>query len=346
MRRFLRLLQILRLSLAVIAGPATSVAVAGTVPVTPANFARAETEHYIANVVARGGMGRFAHVRELASPERPLVIRPNRDTLYSTAVFDLDAGPAIIRLPDAGTRYMSLMVISADHFVPLIRHGRGTYRIDRKTVGSRYALVGLRTFVDPTRPDDIDKVHALQDAVEVRQRGGQGRFIPTEWDQASHRRVRDALLALGETLPNLDQAFGKVGQVDPVAHLVGAAMAWGGLPRAEATYLNITPTNNDGETAYRLKVAAVPVDGFWSITVYDRDGRLIPNPSRAYSLNNLSAHHATDGSVTVQFGRCDAAPDNCIPVASGWNYMVRLYRPRREILDGKWVFPTAHPLED
>jgi len=28
----------------------------------------------------------------------------------------------------------------------------------------------------------------------------------------------------------------------------------------------------------------------------------------------------------------------------GWNYMVRLYRPRDEILSGKWKFPEAQPV--
>jgi hypothetical protein len=29
----------------------------------------------------------------------------------------------------------------------------------------------------------------------------------------------------------------------------------------------------------------------------------------------------------------------------GWNYMVRLYRPRKEILDGTWKFPEAESLK-
>jgi len=28
----------------------------------------------------------------------------------------------------------------------------------------------------------------------------------------------------------------------------------------------------------------------------------------------------------------------------GWNYLVRLYRPRQEILDGTWKFPQARPV--
>jgi hypothetical protein len=32
---------------------------------------------------------------------------------------------------------------------------------------------------------------------------------------------------------------------------------------------------------------------------------------------------------------------NCLPTEKGWKYMVRLYRPRAEILNGKWKFPEA-----
>jgi hypothetical protein len=30
---------------------------------------------------------------------------------------------------------------------------------------------------------------------------------------------------------------------------------------------------------------------------------------------------------------------NCVPILKGRNYMVRLYRPRAEVLDGRWKFP-------
>jgi hypothetical protein len=29
----------------------------------------------------------------------------------------------------------------------------------------------------------------------------------------------------------------------------------------------------------------------------------------------------------------------------GWNYAVRLYQPRKEILDGKWKFPAPKPVK-
>lgn len=47
------------------------------------------------------------------------VIRANRDTLYPTGVFDLDAGPVTITLPDPGCRFMSLLVIDEDQYLTI-----------------------------------------------------------------------------------------------------------------------------------------------------------------------------------------------------------------------------------
>ena len=58
-------------------------------------------------------------------------------------------------------------------------------------------------------------------------------------------------------------------------------------------------------------------------------------------MNNLTAQKSPDGSVTVQFGGCDGKVPNCLPITPGWNYLVRLYRPREEILGGTWKFPEA-----
>jgi len=88
----------------------------------------------------------------------------------------------------------------------------------------------------------------------------------------------------------------------------------------------------------------VPVDGFWSVTVYNAQGYLQANPYNTYSLNNLTAKRNDDGSVAIQFGGCDGKIPNCLPTTQGWNYTVRLYRPRSEILDGNWTFPEPQPL--
>jgi hypothetical protein len=53
-----------------------------------------------------------------------------------------------------------------------------------------------------------------------------------------------------------------------------------------------------------------------------------------YTLNNLTAKKEGDWSVAVQFGGCDGETPNCLPIMPGWNYVVPLYRPRKEVLDG------------
>jgi hypothetical protein len=309
-----------------------------TVPVTPDNFARAESDMYFALFAKGGGFGKFRHLREL--PLENTGVRPNRDTLYSEGVFDLDAGPVTITLPDAGTRFMTMLVIDEDHYAPMVVYGAGRHTLTRAQIGTRYVCAAVRILVDPTKPDDLSNVHKLQDSIRVEQRSVGTLELPA-WDAVSQKKVRDALLALNETLPNLRHAGGRRGEVDPVRHLIATASGWGLNPDKDAIYLNVTPAKNDGQTAYILNVRDVPVDGFWSVTVYDATGHFQKNGLNAYSLNNISATKTGDGSVAIQFGGCDGKIPNCLPVMNGWNYMVRLYRPRKEVLDGTWKFPEA-----
>jgi hypothetical protein len=312
--------------------------------VTPDNFVRAETDRYFSGVVRDGGFGTWYHVREPAPVEQQPVIRLNRDTLYSSALFDLDAGPVTITLPDAGGRFMSLQIINQDHYALAVHYRPGSYTLTRQEVGTRYVVAAVRTLVDPGDPADLRAVHALQDAIEIRQQS-RGTFEVPNWDQASLDKIRSALLVLASTLPDTRGMYGTKDEVEPVRFLIGAAQGWGANPPREALYLNVVPARNDGSTVYRLRVREVPVDGFWSISVYNQQGYFEPNRLNAYSLNNVTAKRDGDGAITVQFGGCDGQVPNCLPAVSSWNYMVRLYRPRPEILNGAWRFPEAQPAE-
>jgi hypothetical protein len=308
------------------------------IPVTVDNFPRAESDLYMSSMVKDGAFGKLLHRREPASIDDQTVIRLNRDTLYSSAVFDLDAGPVTMTMPDAGKRFMSLMVINEDHYVPTVVYGAGSHTFTKEKVGTRYMVGAIRTLVDPADPKDVQQVHGLQDEIKVSQQST-GKFEVPSWDQASQKKVRDALLILATTVPDFKKAFGIKGEVDPVRHLIGTAAGWGGNPDKDATYLNITPGKNDGTTIYKLTVKDAPVDGFWSVSVYNADGYYQKNEYNAYTLNNLTAKRNEDGSIAIQFGACDGKIVNCLPIVKGWNYTVRLYRPRAEILNGTWNFP-------
>ena len=271
------------------------------VPVTAENFPRAETDMYFGNAVKDGGFAKFCHHREPMAIDKQTVIRSNRDTLYSVRVFDLDAGPATVTLPNADGRFMSMQIIDEDQYTHAVVYGAGSHTLSRDQIGTRFVLAALRTLVDPSDPADVEKVHKLQDAIGAEQPGGQGKFEIPNWDQKSQTEIRKALLVLGASLSDSKKMFGMPDQVDPVRFLIGSAMAWGGNPEKEATYINVTPRLNDGKTVHRLTVGEVPVDGFWSISLYNAAGYFQKNDRDAYSVNNLTAARNADGSVTVQF---------------------------------------------
>lgn len=282
-----------------------------------------------------GGVGRFLHHREPAAIDKQTVIRLNRDTLYSFAVVDATAG-ATLTLPEYGDRYLSAMVVNEDHYVDAIFHESGEYKITADKFGTPYVVIAVRTLVDPTNPEDIAEVVAIQDQISLANDPATPFQYP-DYDTTSLDETRDALLALARNLTGFDRMFGTKDEVDPVRHLIGTAAGWGGLPTSEAAYIGVDPRLPVGN--YELTVADVPVDGFWSISVYNAKGFFEPNDRDAYTVNNITGVQNADGSTTVRFGDYPPEVSNAIPITEGWNYLVRLYRPRPEILNGTWTFP-------
>src|SRR6478672_7570673 len=91
------------------------------------NFVRAETHRMFAGLQRdEGGINLFAHNRKLAPIDKQTVIRMNRDTLYSFAVVDISSG-ASLTVPDAGARYLSVMIVNEDHYINQVFHDPGSY---------------------------------------------------------------------------------------------------------------------------------------------------------------------------------------------------------------------------
>jgi len=172
---------------------------------------------------------------------------------------------------------MTMIVINEDHYVHEVVYGGDSYSITKEKIGTRYVLAAIRILLDPANPKDVEQVHGLQDAVSISQKSP-GTLEMPNWDPASQKKVRDALVVLGSTLPDLKKGLWKQRTSRPVRHLIATATAWGGNPDKDAVYLNVTPSKNDGETIYKLNVKKdVPVDGFWSISVYNAEGFFVRN---------------------------------------------------------------------
>ena len=310
-----------------------------SIHVSADNFVRAETDRMFADLQRDAGkINAFSHNRTPAAIDHQTVIRLNRDTLYSFGVVDLDGG-ATLTLPEHGARYVSAMVVNNDHYINAVYHDAGRYELTESVHGTRYVMVGVRIFADPNDPADLAEVAKLQDQLELTATSVTP-FVYPDYEATSLDATRDALLALVAQSNDLTRTFGSRHQVEPVRHLMGAAAGWGGLPSTEAVYHVVRPEDPGN---HELTLADVPVDGFWSISVYNSEGFFEPNDRDSYSINDVTGTPDPDGSITVRFGNYPQGTPNVIATPTGWNGLARLYRPRPEILDGSWQLPPLRP---
>lgn len=312
-----------------------------TVPITIDNLIRAASDIEFQKYASlAGGTNRFFHFREPTPVENQPTIRMNRDTLYSTAVVNISEGAALT-LPDVGDRYMTAMVVNQDHYINDVFYGGGTYTLDQETFDTPYVLVFLRILVDAGDPDDVAAVNAIQDEMAI-DANASTPFVSPNYNVDTFAAMVTQILPLGPLgiLPDSSRMFGAREDVHPLRHFLGTVSGWGGLPEAEAFYVGVDPGLPAG--SYKIEVPQdVPVDAFWSVSMYNAQGFFEPNAQGAYNVNSVTGARNEDGSMTIHLGACDDGRVNCLPVTDGWNYTIRMYRPRPEILDGSWTFPAA-----
>jgi hypothetical protein len=300
------------------------------------NFNKAQTDFEFAGIAKLAGGTNRIHSNRTPTPiDKQNVIRMNRDTLYSLGVVNISKG-ATVTMPDAGKRYMSLMVINNDGYVNDVYYGGGSYKLTMEKFDTPYVGVVIRTLANPEDAADLSAAHKLQDEIQITAGSGEPFVLPT-YDKASYEATLEPILDLAKGLKRYTETFGSRKEVNPVHFMIGTASAWGGLPDKAAVYENVQPNLPVGE--YELTVKDVPVSGFWSISLYNEKGYFQQNDLNAYSLNDLTAKQNGDGSYTLRFGGCTSTTENCLPIMEGWNYAVRMYEPGKAILDGTWKFP-------
>jgi hypothetical protein len=143
-------------------------------------------------------------------------------------------------------------------------------------------------------------------------------------------------------------------------YLLRAEAARGGYvndPRESIYPAAITDDRGEplqGDRRYRIRFspgALPPVDGFWSITAYDRaTSQLIANPIGRYNIGDRTPGlvHGADGSLTLQlFSRePPEGPANWLPVpATTFHLVLRMYLPHAQALDGTYAPPMIERID-
>lgn len=311
-----------------------------SVKVSALNYIEAKTSLHFDRVIARsGGINLWAHVRLPTPLDQQRITRMNRDTLYSSVVVDVSKG-AMLSMPEANGKYMSAAIINEHHHINKIFHGAGEHLLKAEDYGTEFVMVTVRILVNANDPKDIAQVNKLQDKLVVTSHSANPYTHPN-YELQTFTETGKHLVELAGVMTDAKGAYGAKKNVNTIKHLLATAYGWGGLPDTEAAYINKESLSPN--TAYSMTINNVPVKGFWSISVYNKDGYFEKNSYDAYSVNNLTAKRNDDNSITIHFGGNPKKP-NFLPITDGWSYVVRMYQPSAEIIEGKWLFPDIEPI--
>ena len=111
----------------------------------------------------------------------------------------------------------------------------------------------------------------------------------------------------------------------------------------------------DGKFAYTLTFPAgqqPPVNGFWSLTMYDPNHFFAPNATERYSVGTKNLQGMTanpDGSLTFFIQHASPGADNeanWLPAPeSEFEMTIRTYWPKPEVNAGSWTPPPVHKVK-
>ncbi len=318
----------------------TGISYAQLVPVDYNNYAHVETDLTMHRVLkTTKGVNQWVHIKQPTPIENQKIIRMNRDTLYSIAVVDVRKG-ASITIPKADKRYISIAVINTDGYTNMVKIGGGKYDLNKDNVGTDYALIIMRIFVDSNSTEDIKAANKLQDEYKIEAKSSIALPV-TSWNMNNYNEVYKSLLSLFKVAKSAHDMFGPKDEVDSVYFLIGSAGGFGGLPSKNAVYYNYNAPK-DKANAYQMVLKDVPVNAFWSFTVYNKDGYLFESEHGVSNINSSTAKANTDGSYTLYFGQCQEYKENCLGIEEGWNGILRLYEPKDNV--NSWELPSITPI--
>lgn len=312
-----------------------------TTQVTPETYIRAESDRQF-GVVAKmaGGVNRFYHFRRPTPLDKQNVVRMNRDTLYSMGIVDTSKG-ATITVPELPQdRYVSVYLVDNDHYCPFVIYTSGTHELPRDT---QYLGLGVRIQVfNPQDEDEIALINELQDQFNLRANSADP--LPEfEWDLESLEALTVQYEKDSKQYSSWQGMMGPRGQVDEKTRHIAAAAAWGLFPEGDATYLNYSG-GHDYRVCHQATYRVPENDAFWSITVYGSDG-FMKSDNNIVNSSNVKLN--ADGTFTVYFGSvetCGEVP-NRLDTTEGWNFLMRIYRPGKSVLEGGYNLPAAKPVK-
>ncbi|WP_430645040.1 hypothetical protein [Agromyces sp. GXS1127] len=287
--------------------------------VTARNFTRAESARRFADQARRAPVNRFHHEREPVADAS--AIRPDPGVLHSYAVVDVSERATVSLTPS--DEYQADVLVDEEHRVlAVVGPGESVTVANADLSRGTHVYVLGRTGIE----GGLDRARELQDRRRIRAATAFP-YRARAYDDASRHAVA-ADLADRIADVDLTAAFGRRGDTDREAHLVGTAVGWGSLPAEHGVYFEAVATSSGCDIWTFEPPPIEPGRGWYSVVKFDDRGRLCPAHA-GFAGRELIRNG--DGSISIWFGgtSCAARP-NVIPAEEGerFRYAMRIRRPR------------------
>jgi len=297
-----------------------------TLPVTAENYTDVEAEVNFYKWVKKDAMNKLFHLTQL-TPAGPMpTIRMNRDTLYSAALVDASDGFKV-HMPDQGL-YTSLLVIDQKGYSQDYIWQPGTHEININKENGDFVWVLFRVGLEK----GMEKALEAQKTVAISDMGNKV-WTPKNYDNAQYEKLHDKYMNEAIDSGMFLQYGLDASRIDNKIKRLSDAAGWGGMDFGINNY-QISKNISGGE-CYSTTFEDPKVDEFWSFTLYDADGWLLPVNEKNV-LNSRDAVLNKDGTYTVRFNCGKDAINNLETTEKVFGFAWRTYGSSYQVRAGRW----------
>jgi hypothetical protein len=297
-----------------------------TIPVTPENYTDVEAEVNFQKWVSRDAMNKLFRLDRLTPAGPALTIRMNRDTLYSAALVDATDGFEV-HMPDQGV-FTSVLVIDQKGYSQDYVWQPGTHKIDIDKTNGIFVWVLFRTGLEK----GMEKALEAQKTVGI---SGMGSKVwkAKPYDKVQYQKLHDKYMQEAIDTGLFLQYGYDASRIDMKIKRMTDAAGWGGMDFGINNYQ--ISKNMSSEHCYSTTFDDPKADEFWSFTLYDAHGWLLPISGKNI-LNSRDAVPNEDGTYTVRFNCGENAVNNLQTEEKVFGFAWRVYGSPYKVRAGRW----------
>ena len=298
-----------------------------TIPVTEENFTDVEAEVNFLKWKNKDAMNKLFHLTVVTPAGEMPTVRMNRDTLYSAALIDASKGSFNVHMPDEGI-FESVLVIDQKGYSQDYIWRRGTHKITIDQTNGNFFWVLFRIGLE----EGIEKAREVQQTVAITGMGDKV-WEPKAYNQDQYQKLHDQYMNEAINSGMFLQYGYDASRIDYKAKCLSDAAGWGGMDFGINNYQ--ISKNMSGDKCYSTTFEDPQADEFWSFTLYDADGWLLPVNEKNV-LNSRDAIPNENGTYTVHFNCGEDVPNSLQTKEKVFGFAWRTYGSSYKVRSGKW----------